>query len=111
MKARCSELNFYRYRLLVRIEGFRIERLMQKAFERGITIRSLRVLSDTCAEGWIAADDLKALRKLAKSIYHIKVIDRRGPEQKIRQAAGKPVAVIGTILAAGIVIVQSFFIS
>ena len=74
MKARCSELNFYRYRLLVRIEGFRIERLMQKAFERGITIRSLRVLSDTCAEGWIAADDLKALRKLAKSIYHIKVI-------------------------------------
>ena len=111
MKARCSELNFYRYRLLVRIEGFRIERLMQKAFERGITIRSLRVLSDTCAEGWIAADDLKALRKLAKSIYHIKVIDRRGPEQKIRQAAGKPVAVIGTILAAGIVIVQALFIS
>lgn len=111
MKARCSELNFYRYRLLVRIEGFRIERLLQKAFEGGIALRSLRMISDTCAEGWIAADDLKSLRKLAKSLYRIKVIDRRGPEQKIRQAAGKPVAVIGTILAAGIVIVQSLFIS
>lgn len=111
MKARCSELNFYRYRLLVRIEGFRIERLLQKAFEGGIALRSLRMISDTCAEGWIAADDLKSLRKLAKSLYRIKVMDRRGPEQKIRQAAGKPVAVIGTILAAGIVIVQSLFIS
>ena len=111
MKGKCSELNFYRYRLLVRIEGFKIERLLQQALDRGITLRSLRMLSDTCAEGWIAAEDLKALRKLAKSLYRIRVMDGRGPEQRLRQAAAKPVAVIGTILATAIVIVQSLFIS
>ena len=111
MKEKYSVLNFYRRRLLVSIEGFRIERLVQKAFERGIAIRSLRIVSETRAEGWIAGADLKELRKMAKSLYHIKVIDGRGPEQKIRQAAAKPTAVIGTILAAAIVIVQSLFIS
>ena len=111
MKGKCSELNFYRYRLLVRIEGFKIERLLQQALDRGITLRSLRMLSDTCAEGWIAAEDLKALRKLAKSLYRIRVMDGRGPEQRLRQAAAKPVAVIGKILATAIVIVQSLFIS
>lgn len=111
MKEKYSVLNFYRRRLLVSIEGFRIERLVQKAFERGIAIRSLRIVSETRAEGWIAGADLKELRRLAKSLYHIKVIDGRGPEQKIRQAAARPAAVIGTILAAAIVIVQSLFIS
>ena len=111
MKEKYSELSFYRYRLLIRIEGFRIERLIDKAFKEGIIIRSLRMISDTCGEGWVAADDLKKLRKLAKSLYHIKVIERRGPENKIRQAAGRPTAVIGTILAAAIVLVQSLFIS
>lgn len=111
MKAKCTELSFYRHRLLVRVEGFRIERLVQKAFEKGIVIRSFRMVSDTCAEGWIAADDLKNLRKLAKSLYSISIVKRCGPEQKIRQAAGRPVAVAGTVLAAAIVMVQSLFIS
>ena len=111
MKEKYSVLNFYRRSLLVSIEGFRIERLVQKAFERGIAIRSLRIVSETRAEGWIAGADLKELRRLAKSLYHIKVIDGRGPEQKIRQAAARPTAVIGTILATAIVIVQSLFIS
>ena len=74
MKAKCTELSFYRHRLLVRVEGFRIERLVQKAFEKGIVIRSFRMVSDTCAEGWIAADDLKTLRKLAKSLYSISIV-------------------------------------
>lgn len=61
MKEKYSVLNFYRRRLLVSIEGFRIERLVQKAFERGIAIRSLRIVSETRAEGWIAGADLKEL--------------------------------------------------
>ena len=68
MKEKYSVLNFYRRRLLVSIEGFRIERLVQKAFERGIAIRSLRIVSETRAEGWIAGADLKELRRLAKSL-------------------------------------------
>ena len=54
--------------MLVRIEGFRIERLLTKAFEKGIVIRSVRILSDTAAEGWIAGADLKKIRKLARSL-------------------------------------------
>ena len=97
--------------MLVRIEGFRIERLLQKAFENGIVIRSLRIISDTRAEGWIAGDELKKLRKLAKSLYRVSVIEDLGPEQKIRQAVKRPTAVIGTIIAAAIITVQSLFIT
>ena len=97
--------------MLIRIEGFRIERLLTKAFENGIVIRSVRILSDTAAEGWIAGADLKKIRKLARSLYRISVIRDCGPEQKIRQAVKRPTAIIGTIIAAAIVTVQSLFIT
>lgn len=111
MRETSGRWNFYRRRMLVRIEGFRIERLLQKAFENGIVIRSLRIISDTRAEGWIAGDELKKLRKLAKSLYRVSVIEDLGPEQKIRQAVKRPTAVIGTIIAAAIITVQSLFIT
>ncbi len=110
MKAKYGEWNFYRYRVLVRIEGFRIERLLSKAFDYGIKIKSLKIVSDTEAVGWIAKSDLKYMRKLGKSLYRITVIGSQGPEQKIRSAVKKPIAIIGTILAAAIVMVQSLFV-
>lgn len=111
MKETSGRWNFYRARTQIKIEGFRIEKLLQKALENKIAIRSVRIVSEITAEGWIAGADLKKLRKLAGSLYRISVIREKGPEHKIKQAVKTPTAIIGTIIVAAIVTVQSLFIT
>lgn len=108
MRARFKKWNFYSDRVEVRIEGFQIGKLLDAAAKNGILLRSVRVYAETEAQAEIAACDLKRLQKLAGARYRVKPRARRGAVYQTRAFLRRPVLAIGVLLAAAIVIVESF---
>lgn len=60
MREGCGKLSFYKHRIHIKIEGFRTDKLIDKAFRSGIVLENLRVISDTEVRAEIAGDELKA---------------------------------------------------
>lgn len=111
MRARFKKWNFYSDRVEVRIEGFQIGKLLDAAAKNGILLRSVRVYAETEAQAEIAACDLKRLQKLAGARYRVKPKARRGAVYQTRAFLRRPVLAIGVLLAAAIVIAESFFVA
>ncbi len=111
MRERCKELNFYRCRLQLRIEGFKADKLLNMAFRKGIFMRRICVLSETEITVWIAAGDLKKLKKLAKSLYKITVLQEKGPECGLKKISRQPFVLLGIALAATVIFTRSLLIS
>lgn len=111
MRERCKELNFYRCRLQLRIEGFKADKLLNMAFRKGIFMRRICVLSETEITVWIAAGDLKKLKKLAKSLYKITVLQEKGPECGLKKIRRQPFVLLGIALAAAVIFARSLLIS
>ena len=111
MKARSKKLNFYSDRIEVRIEGFQIGKLLDAAARSGMLLRAIRVESETAARAEIAACDLKQLQKLAGARYRVTPQVRRGVVYQTRALLRRPMLVIGVLLAASMVIAESFFVA
>ena len=111
MRERCKELNFYRCHLQLRIEGFKADKLLNMAFRKGIFMRRICVLSETEITVWIAAGDLKKLKKLAKSLYKITVLQEKGPECGLKKIRRQPFVLLGIALAATVIFTRSLLIS
>ena len=111
MKARSKKLNFYSDRIEVRIEGFQIGKLLDAAARSGMLLKAIRVDSETAARAEIAACDLKPLQKLAGARYRVTPQVRRGVVYQTRALLRRPMLVIGVLLAASMVIAESFFVA
>ncbi len=111
MKARSKKLNFYSDRIEVRIEGFQIGKLLDAAARSGMLLKAIRVESETAARAEIAACDLKPLQKLAGARYRVTPQVRRGVVYQTRALLRQPMLVIGVLLAASMVIAESFFVA
>lgn len=111
MKARSKKLNFYSDRIAVRIEGFQIGKLLDAAARSGMLLKAIRVDSETAARAEIAACDLKQLQKLAGARYRVTPQVRRGVVYQTRALLRRPMLVIGVLLAASMVIAESFFVA
>ena len=111
MKARSKKLNFYSDRIEVRIEGFQIGKLLDAAARSGMLLKAIRVDSETAVRAEIAACDLKPLQKLAGARYRVTPQVRRGVVYQTRALLRQPMLVIGVLLAASMVIAESFFVA
>lgn len=111
MKARSKKLNFYSDRIEVRIEGFQIGKLLDAAARSGMLLKAIRVDSETAVRAEIAACDLKPLQKLAGARYRVTPQVRRGVVYQTRALLRRPMLVIGVLLAASMVIAESFFVA
>lgn len=103
-------MNFYAHRVEIRIEGFRIDKLLNKALAHGMDIRSFKMLSDLEACCWISPDELKKLKKLAGALYKITEVQHRGVVYRTEKFIKAPIRVLGAILLLALVISQSFFV-
>lgn len=65
MKATSRESNFIRHWVKVRLQGFKPERIMTQAIERGAALREIRYKDETEVFFRVAAEDLSLLKKLA----------------------------------------------
>ncbi len=111
MREEYKTLNFYRHRVQISIEGFRGDKLLSAAFQKGITIKNVRVISDTELSAWISYADYKKLKKLAKSLYRITIIRQAGPGAKIKAARRHPLVILGIMVSAAIVLTRSLFVA
>ncbi len=105
-----SELSFFKERVQIRIEGFRIDRLLDKAFRNGIHMKTVQLKSETELVCWISAEELKQLRRLAKSAYRITVLKSHGPAPFVRNFIRKPGLVLGCLIVCIMVGLQGYFI-
>lgn len=110
MGERYRELNFYKDRVQVRIEGFRLNLLLDRAMKAGLNPKSIRMVSDTELTCWVSRRDLKTLRALAKSSCRITILSVRGPVPCISGFLRRPVLLLGCLFAAAIVIFQSLLV-
>lgn len=110
MKEPYRELNFYADQVEIRIEGFRTERLINKAMKEGLDIRDIRMTSPTEAQCRIPSYQLASLKKQAKAMYRITVKSRSGFFFKAAKLIRSPMRIIGAALIIVLVISQSFFV-
>lgn len=103
-------MSFSAHKVRIKIEGFRIDKLLNKAIKHGLDLRSIEMISEIAAVCWITPNELKTLRKMAKSLYKITELDHRGMEYKATKFIKSPMKIIGAVLVATIVISQSFFV-
>lgn len=108
--AKYSELSFFKDRVQIRIEGFRIDRLLDKTFKNGIHMKNVQLKSETELTCWISSEDLKQLRHLAKSAYRITVLKSHGPAPFVRNFIRKPGLVLGCLIVCIMVGLQGYFI-
>ena len=111
MKEKYRELSFFSHRVQIKIEGYKLDRLLNKAMKGGLDIKSVQIRSDTELSCWVSPSDLKKIRKLARSLYKITVLRRNGPLPRMRRFFRSPAGVIGCVLACALVITQSLFVS
>ena len=105
-----SELSFFSHRIRIKIEGFRLNRLMNLAMKEGIQLKLVRMLSETELICWVSCRDFKKLYHLSKSLYRITVLDAQGPVPQAKAFFRRPGLVIGCLLAIVMVAVQGFFV-
>ena len=111
MRDGLKELSFYRHRVHVRIEGFRTDKLIDRAFRKGIALKNVRIISETEAEAQLAAKELKTLKKLAKSVYLITVIHDEGAETKLKTVRRQPLWLVGIMLTAAVIVLRASFVT
>lgn len=111
MRDGCKELSFYSHSVHIRIEGFRTDKLLDKAFRSGIALKDVRILSETEIEARIAGNELKRLKKTAGALYRITPIAESGIRPKLRVLAKRPLFCVGIALTAAIILLKASFIS
>lgn len=110
MKGRFRGSNYYTHHVELKIEGFRIERLINKALDRQIRIKDLQYLSETELICSISIDDLEAFKKLAGHLYRISVVKNVGKEYKLKLILKKPFMLFLVAVTITLVITQSRFV-
>ena len=73
------ELSFTSHRVQIRVEGFRLERLLDQSLKKGLELKQVRMVSSTEMTCWISAREVKTFRRLAKSTYRITTMGQQGP--------------------------------
>ena len=110
MKATSRESNFIRHWVKVRLQGFKPERIMTQAIERGAALREIRYKDETEVFFCVAAEDLSLLKKLAGSRYKLTVLREGGLRPSAKKLLSRKLAALGLalfLMAAG---VQSLFV-
>lgn len=94
----------------MKIEGFRPERLLEQAAEKGLELRNVRYTCQTCIVCVVTPETLKGLRRIAGARYMITELERKGPGYSVQRFFSLPFKAAGAALVLAIVIIQSFFV-
>lgn len=100
----------YRHQVKITIEGFKLDRLLNKAIDKKIPVNRLVYLSETKVECYIHNCDLELLKELSAPLYRVTVKGNIGLVYSLKGFAKQPILICAAIFAMAIVIGQSFFV-
>ena len=110
MRGKSRESSFITHQVKIRIEGFRIDKLINLAVKAKISIRNLSHISDTETTCYIYPEDLSKLRKLSKSLYRITVIKNEGIYYQIKTVIFDKTKLLCILTVLAMVLLNSFFV-
>lgn len=110
MRETSRESNFTRHWVRVRLQGFKTERLISRAMEKGITLRRICYRDETEVYLSVAEEDFREMKKMAGSRYRLTVIGEGGYRPAWRRLVSAKAAIAGVMIFAAFFAVQSLFI-
>lgn len=105
MRETSRESNFIRHWVRVRLQGFKPERILTQAMERGTALREIRYKDETEVFFSVAEGDYPMLKKLAGSRYRLTVIREGGVRPAVKRLWSRKLAAAGValfLMAAGV---------
>lgn len=100
----------YRHQVKITIEGFKLDRILNKAIDKKIPIKRLVYLSETKVECYVNDCDLGILKELSSPLYRVAVKDNIGLAYSFKRMWRQPVFLCAIMLTTAMVIAQSFFV-
>ncbi|MBR5128752.1 MAG: sporulation protein YqfD [Firmicutes bacterium] len=94
----------------IKIEGFKIERLLNKALEANIRVYMLVYISELEVECYIANKDIKRFQSIANPLYRVTVIKNVGKGYIAKSIRKNPLKMLFTAAIIFLVIFQTFFV-
>ena len=110
MKEKSRESNFIRHRLRIRLEGFRPERLLSEALERGIVMRQICRIDETQVLLYVSESGFRQLKKMAGSRYRLTMIREDGAEPLLSRLRRSRLMLAGIALFVLFFVSQTFFV-
>lgn len=100
----------FTHQVKISIEGFGINRLLNKANTEEIKLKGVKFESNIKIHCYIACDDLKRIRALAGTLYRIQVVENTGIGYKMKMLLKRPFEIAFVFITFMIVISQSYFV-
>ncbi len=94
----------------IKIEGFQIDRLLDKCMKNRIQLRQVQFVNDLEVTLLVGTGDFKKLKKLAKSSYKVTVLEERGYKYAIQRLWRKKITIAGILMVLAFLYYQSLFI-
>ncbi|MBR3756419.1 MAG: sporulation protein YqfD, partial [Firmicutes bacterium] len=95
MRGKSRASSFTRHWVRIRIDGFRPERLISQAADKGIVMRSITYRDETEVYLTLPQTDYKKLRKMAGSKYRLTIMEDGGVLAAVSRLKTNKLAVIG----------------
>lgn len=106
-----SRSSFTEHYRKIRIEGFQLDKLIDKCLKKQIDLRTVRFIDDLTVTLTISNADYKRLKKIAKNTYRITTLGWGGYRHTGGTIWRHKVTVIGVILFIALLYWQSLFIA
>lgn len=104
-------MSFTNHYLRIKIEGYRIDRILTKAIEKNIVLRNLKHLRDTEIEVLVSKEDYNKLKKLTKNNYKITIIEEKGVTPRVRSILKNKMAIVGICIFIAVIVLQNMFVT
>lgn len=95
----------------IKIEGFRLDRLLDKCIKNHIHLKNIRFVNDIEIHLMISSRDLKKLQKLAKKSYKITVLGEGGYKYGLKRLWKRKITLLGILIFAAFLYYQSLFVA
>jgi len=95
----------------LKIEGFRLDRLLTECLAKGINLKDVRSRSDIEMTFNVTYGDYEKLVKIVQSKYRITILNERGSRPLIKRALVNKISLVGAALFCFLIYYQSLFVS
>ncbi|MDD2215461.1 MAG: sporulation protein YqfD [Eubacteriales bacterium] len=99
------------HKIIIRVEGFDLQKLLSLCLEEGIPLWNIRILGDLEITMGLEAADWQRFLKVAGNRYRVTIISEKGLKPLLRRILSKKSTLIGVTIFALLLYYQSCFVS
>lgn len=109
MKSR--ELNFTNHYLKIKIEGYKLDRIITYGIDKNLLMRQVKYIDDTTIVMEISHNDYLKLKKIIKSKFKVTILEEKGIKFKAKEILKHKITIVGILIFAIILVAQNMFVT